>query len=287
MDISRVATYGAFGAATLAVLGLGLVTGRGPDTAREQTVAVADTELAMPKMDNVESVGSSAALPGDLDRDALRAEIRSYLLEEPEVIMEAVRALEEKRVVEEAQADVDLVRAHAAAIFDDGFSFVGGNPEGSITLVEFQDYRCGFCKRAHGEVADLVEEDGDIRLVIKEFPILGPDSLATSELAIATLITQGSDAYKRMADALMTYAGPINDAALERLASSSFVDIEQSRAALDDPEIKARIEKTRTLGRQLNISGTPTFIIGEKIVRGFLPKDELAEVVELSRRVKQ
>jgi len=222
-----------------------------------------------------------------MDKEALRAEIRSYLLDEPEVILEAFRLLEEKRVVEEAQTDIDLVKANAEELFSDGYSFVGGNPEGSITLVEFQDYRCGYCKRAHGEVQQLIEEDGDIRLIVKEFPILGPDSMLASELAIATYVTQGDKAYKRMSDALMTYGGPINDETLNRLAQGALVDIDQSRAALTDPEVQRRIAQTRALGGAMKITGTPTFVIGEKIVRGYLPKDQMAEVVALSRRVAE
>lgn len=273
----RITTYLAFGAAVVGVALLGFASGREPS-------ATADaSDLAMPDMTDVADNSAS----GSPDQAQLRAEIRSYLLEEPEVILEAFQILEERRVVEEAQADIDLVKVNAEAIFEDGFSYVGGNPEGSITLVEFQDYRCGYCKRAHGEVQELIAEDGDIRLVIKEFPILGADSLLTSRLAIATLMTQGGEAYKRISDAFMSYAGPINDESIDRLAQGALVDIAQSRSALEDPEIMERIDKTRQLSAALKISGTPTFIIGEKVVRGYLPKDELAEVVALSRRVNQ
>ena len=121
----------------------------------------------------------------DSERTAFRAEIRAYLLDNPEVIMEAVAALEEAQNQAQAQSDIALVQANAADIFDDGYSWVGGNPDGDITLVEFLDYRCGYCRRAHGEVAQLLESDGNIRLIVKELPILGEQSLLASRFAIA------------------------------------------------------------------------------------------------------
>ena len=287
MSDGRTATYLAFGAAILATLGLGFSLGSSGGSSEEVAAGApkpATPALELPMTDMAVVEGSSNA---PLDRDALGDEIKAYLLANPEVIMQAVAVLEERRVVEEAQGDIDLVKAHSKALFDDGFSFVGGNPEGSITLVEFQDYRCGFCKRAHSEVQQLVAEDGDIRLIVKEFPILGPDSVMASELAIATIITQGNDAYKRLSDALMTFGGPINDAALTRIAKGALVDLDQSRAAMKDPEVRKRIDATHSLGRQMNITGTPTFVIGEKIIRGYLPKAEMAQVVALSRRVNE
>lgn len=239
----------------------------------------------------------AAPLPSDTDMQAVtevpglvfadeaefRAYVRAYLLEEPEVLVEAMQVLEQRRLVQEVESEREMVRRFGQSIFEDGFSYVGGNPNGSLTVVEFQDYRCGYCKRAHDDVQELVASDGDIRLIIKEFPILGPDSTLTSQLAVATMITQGPEAYKRLSDALMTYAGPVNDGALERLAKSANVDLEKSRAKLDDPEVARRIAQTHELGRNLAISGTPTFIVGEKLVRGYLPLEEMRRVVQLSR----
>ena len=109
----------------------------------------------------------------DKERAIFRDEIRSYLMENPKVIMEAVAVLEQRQGQEQMQADIVLVTNNAEQIFNDGYSFVGGNPEGDITLVEFVDYRCGYCKKAHGEVTKLLKTDGNIRIILKEFPILG------------------------------------------------------------------------------------------------------------------
>jgi len=286
MSDGRLTTYVAFGGAIAAVIALGI--GFSSTKTMTETASIS-SDVTMPDMKDVPKMEpvAQAASVGAMDKKAIRAEIRDYILSEPEIILEAFQLLEDKRTLEEAQTDIDLVKDNAEPLFDDGFSFVGGNPEGSITLVEFQDYRCGYCKRAHGEVQELVAEDGDIRLVVKEFPILGPDSMTVSELAIATLMTQGDKAYKRFSDALMTYSGPVNDKTIERLAKGALVDIAQTRAGLDDPEVKKRIAATRALGGTMKITGTPTFVIGDKIIRGYIPKDQMAEVVALSRRVNQ
>jgi len=221
-----------------------------------------------------------------LEREQLRKEIREYLLDEPEVIMEAVRILEQRQVMEGAAKEKDLIAQYGDQIFNDGVSYVGGNPEGSITLVEFLDYRCGYCKRAHDEIAKLVDTDGDIKLIVKEFPILGPDSLLSARAAIATLNTQGGEAYKRMNDALMKFGGKINDKMLDRIASGANVDAAKMRAGMDDPKVDEIIAANRKLAQALDISGTPTFILPAKFIKGYLPYESMVEAVSLARRVK-
>lgn len=218
------------------------------------------------------------------DREAFRKEVRAYLLENPEVIREALILLEQKRMEDEAKAEEIMVSALEPEIYDDGFSYVGGNPDGSITVVEFQDYRCGYCKRAHGDVQELIESDGDIRLIIKEFPILGEDSVTLSRFAIATLISHGPDEYKRITDAMMTYSGPVNNGALKRLAKSADIDLDKVMATMEDAEVQRRIGATHGLARELQITGTPTFIIGGKLVRGYIPLDDMREVVRIARK---
>lgn len=210
-------------------------------------------------------------------------EVRAAILKNPEIVREALLVLEEQRAAEEAKAEKQMVLSQADAIYEDGFSFVGGNPEGSVTLVEFLDYRCGYCKRAHDEVATLIEGDGDIRLIVKELPILGPDSLAASRVAIATMITHGPEKYEAINHAMMTFAGPINDSSLARLAEDVGIDMDLVRAKLEDDEVTRRIDATRGLAQSLQIGGTPTFIIGEQVVRGYIPLESMKEVVALAR----
>ena len=216
-------------------------------------------------------------------RADFHAEIRAYLLENPEVIMEAVQVLEDRQRQEQAQADLNLVSDNASDIFDDGFSWVGGNPDGDITLVEFLDYRCGFCKRAHGEVAKLLESDGNIRLIVKEFPILGEQSVLASRFAVATKQIAGGEAYKAIGDALMTFNGEINLRSLRRMGSSLDLDVDAIEAAMESEEVTSEIRATRALAQRLQISGTPTFVLQDELLRGYLPFDEMQVIVDDKR----
>jgi protein-disulfide isomerase len=219
----------------------------------------------------------------EAERAQFRAEVRAYLMDNPEVIMEAVELLQSREAEAQAQADVNMVSDNAAAIFDDGYSWVGGNPEGDITLVEFLDYRCGYCKRAHGEVAKLLETDGNLRIIVKELPILGEDSVLASRFAIATKQVAGGDAYKAMNDALMAYSGSITVPAMRRIAETLDLDADAIEARMDSEEVTQEIAQTRALAQTLQISGTPTFVVHDEMLRGYLPYDQMRAIVDDKR----
>lgn len=218
------------------------------------------------------------------ERAAFGEEVRAYLLENPEVILEAVNLLEQRQAADEAARDEALVAANIAEIENDGYSWVGGNPEGDITLVEFMDYRCGYCRRAGPEVAKLLERDGNIRLVIKEFPILGEASVLSSRFAVATRLVAGNDAYKQVHDALIELRSEPNEVALRRLAEGFALDSEAILAKMDSQEVSRELHQNRALAQRMAISGTPTFVLGTEMLRGFLPADQmeimLAEIRE-------
>ncbi|MEQ6204199.1 DsbA family protein [Sulfitobacter sp. HNIBRBA2951] len=215
----------------------------------------------------------------DAEREVFRAEVQAYLFDNPEVIMQAVEILQQRDAQAQAQADVDLVTANAAAIFDDGYSWVGGNPDGDIVLVEFLDYRCGYCKRAHGEVAQLLESDGDIKLIVKELPILGDASVLASRFAVAVKQVAGGDSYKAIGDALMSFQGEITLPSLRRLGSTFGLDMDAVEARMNSDEVTAEIAATRELAGILAISGTPTFVMHDELLRGYLPLDQMQALV--------
>jgi protein-disulfide isomerase len=238
------------------------------------------------------ALAAGAALPAaaldlsalsDAERDAFRAEVRAYLLDNPEVLMEAIAVLEQREAASQEQADRQTVADNLQAIEQDGVSWVGGNPEGDVTLVEFMDYRCGYCRRAFEAVENLVEGDGSIRFVLKEFPILGPQSEMASRFAIATHQVHGDDAYKAVHDALMTLQGDITPDALSRLAEALALDPAPVLARMDAPEVTAVIAQNRALADRLGISGTPTFVLGGRMVRGFVPLEAMEALVERVR----
>ncbi|MEH6829807.1 DsbA family protein [Sulfitobacter sp.] len=219
----------------------------------------------------------------DEERALFRAEVRSYLFENPEVIMQAVEILQNREAEQQVQADVDLVTNNADAIFNDGYSWVGGNPEGDIVLVEFLDYRCGYCKRAHGEVAELLETDGNIKLIVKELPILGDASVLASRFAISVKQIAGDDSYKAVGDALMSFNGDITMPALARLGNTFGLDMEAITARMNSDEVTAEISATRALAGTLAISGTPTFVMQDELLRGYLPLDQMQAIVKDKR----
>ena len=219
----------------------------------------------------------------DAERQIFREEVRAFLMENPQVIKDAVAVLEEREQAAQAQADLNLVSDNADEIFNDGYSFVGGNPEGDITLVEFLDYRCGFCKRAHGEVAKLLETDGNIRLVVKEFPILGEQSLLASRFAVATKQIAGDEAYGGLHDALMEMNGDVNLRTLKRMATTFGLDADAIEARMNSEEVTDEIRRTRALAQRLSITGTPTFVLEDELVRGFLPYDQMQALIDEKR----
>lgn len=219
----------------------------------------------------------------DAERAQFRAEVRAYLMENPEVIMEAVEGLQARDAAQQAQADASLVSDNAEAIFNDGYSWVGGNPDGDIVLVEFLDYRCGYCKKAHSEVAKLLETDGNIKMIVKELPILGEQSVLASRFAVATKQIAGDDSYRALHDALMSFNGDMTLPALRRMGTTFGLDTDAIEAHMDSDEVTAEIAQTRALAQKLNISGTPTFVMHNELLRGYLPYDQMQAVVAEKR----
>lgn len=220
----------------------------------------------------------------DAERAAFNAQVHAYLLEHPEVLLEVSAALQAKQDAEQSKGDAALIAANAAAIFADGYSYVGGNPDGSVTLVEFLDYRCGYCRKAHDDVAELVKSDGDIRLVIKEFPILGEESVVASRFAIAALKVAGPEAYEKISAGFYeSFLGDINETTLSAFAQELGIDAAPILAEMNSDEITQIITANHALAAKLEISGTPTFVLSDQMLRGFVPLADMQDMVAKSR----
>lgn len=215
----------------------------------------------------------------EAERDAFRAEVRAYLLDNPEVLMEAIGVLEERERMAQQASDVELARTHRDALMNDDHSYVGGNPDGDITLVEFVDYRCGFCRRAHPEVSALVETDGNIRIIVKEFPILGEASEISSRFAIATLQLGGAESYKVVSDTLIGLRAEPTEPVLREIAQSVGLDADAILARMNSEEVSEVIRENRVLAQALQISGTPTFVMEDQMLRGYVPLDQMRAIV--------
>lgn len=218
----------------------------------------------------------------DTEKAAFGEAVREYLMANPEVLIELINVLEERRAAESVQNDSQLVAANREAIFNDGHSWVGGNPDGDLTMVEFIDYRCGVCRRFNQEVHDLVAADGNIRLILKEFPILGQDSEASSRFAVAVKQIAGDDAYMKAHDELITLRGPATLEALKEVADRIGVDGEAIIQHMNTEDVTSVLRENRQLAERMAIQGTPTFVIGDELLRG-VPQAGLTAVVKQIR----
>lgn len=218
----------------------------------------------------------------DAERAAFRSEIRAYLLENPEVLLEAFDVIEAREAAALADIDAETLRKNSTEIFEDPDSWVGGNPDGDISVVEFLDYRCGYCRRAHPEVAELVSSDGGIRYIVKEFPILGEQSVLASRFAISVLRREGDEAYAQIADRLMAFRGEFTRDALSALSNEMGYDTASVMETMDSDEVGRVIAENQELARRLSIKGTPSFVFESEMVRGYAPLDHMRlKVAEL------
>lgn len=213
------------------------------------------------------------------ERAVFRAEVKAFLIENPEVISEALNALQQRQEAAELARDQQLLIDNAALLFNDQNSWVGGNPNGDITVVEFLDYRCGYCRKANEAVEELVKSDGNIRFVLKEFPILGEESMASSRFAIAVLQLHGADAYKAAHDALITLRGTPDSETLARLATELDLDPGPVLARMATAEVTAVIAANHALADVMSLTGTPAFAINKTLLRGYVPLDGLRAIV--------
>lgn len=219
----------------------------------------------------------------DAERETFRAEIREYLLENPEVLMEAIAVLEQRQAEEQVETDRARVAANADDLLNDGYSWEGGNPDGDVTLVEFMDYRCSFCRRAHPEVQELIRSDGNIRYIVKEYPILGDESVAATRFAIAVKNVEGDEAYKTVHDQLITLRGTMNEDTFARISDSLGLDTDAILVEMQSDEISERIQANYQLAQRLEISGTPSFVFNTDLVRGYVPLASMRDIVQAIR----
>lgn len=230
------------------------------------------------------ALATTTALPAaaemtDAERQAFRAEVRAYLLENPEVLVEAMNELQARQDQADGQRDLKMLSDNADSIYTSPNDWAGGNLEGDVTVVEFMDYRCGYCRKAYGEVEELVKSDGNIRFVLKEFPILGEQSLLSSKFAIAVRRLHGDEAYKTAHDELMTLRGDATPETLARLAEDMGHDPAAIAAEMEKPEVMAVIEENHRLANLMEINGTPAFVIDQTMVRGYVPLDGMRQIV--------
>ncbi|MAC90127.1 DsbA family protein [Maricaulis sp.] len=211
---------------------------------------------------------AASAQLSEPERDEVRELVRSYILENPEIIEEALIELQRRARAREMQSVYDALSANEAAIYNDPRDPRLGPDDAEVVIVEFMDYKCSYCRVAASWVESVREEYGDrVQILFKEYPILGDESVEASRAAIAAL-RQGDEVYAAFHMALIRSSGPLPGTRIDQLAAVSGVDVAQMRTDMEDPEILAQINQVRSLGRALNVTGTPFFIVDGVVVPG-------------------
>ncbi|MDH4078952.1 MAG: DsbA family protein [Nitrospira sp.] len=209
-------------------------------------------------------------------QDATDAAIERYIRTHPEVIEQSLQALEVKREAELRDRQKAALATRQQDLLHDPTSPVSGNPKGEITLVEFYDYRCGYCKRAAPAVTELQKIDPRVRVVYKDFPILGePSELA----AKAALASQAQGKHQAFHEALLASHADMTKDEILNIAVSVGLNVKRLEADMANPKWQAVIEKNRALAQELGISGTPGFIVGNELVPGALDLNGLKELI--------
>ena len=207
-------------------------------------------------------------------RQAIETIIHDYLMQNPDVLIEVLRA------AEDAKSKQALSERHQE-IFDDPATPVGGNPQGDVSIVEFFDYRCPYCKQVQPALETLLGQDPKLRFVYKEMPVLGPSSVVAAHAALAARL-QGK--YEPFHNAMMATKGQISEDVVYRVAGSVGLDVERLKRDMASPEIDQAVKANLALAEALDIRGTPGFIIGDHIIPGAIELDSLKDLIAESRK---
>ncbi|MCC7427089.1 MAG: thioredoxin domain-containing protein [Alphaproteobacteria bacterium] len=231
---------------------------------------------------------AQSALPGSFSaeqRAAIEAIVRELLVRDPTLLRDAISALQARQDQEAAREQSQMIATYRRALVADPADPVLGNPQGDVTLVEFSDYRCPVCTRAQPIVAEVLARDPRLRLVVKEVPVIRPDSVFGARAALAA---QRQGRYEAMRVALFRHQDTLSDEVVLRIAREAGLDVARFRRDYADPAVEARVAENLTLARAIGLSATPTFVLGERMIPGLLsPADLLAMVAELRGQARR
>jgi protein-disulfide isomerase len=215
------------------------------------------------------------------DKAALGKAIRDYLIANPEVLVEAMQELERKQDVAQNSQAQKAIQEQRAALFSDPESPIAGNPDGDVTIVEFNDYQCPYCKRAHTAVKSVLAADRKVKLVFKDLPILGEPSRIA---ALAALASRSQNKHLALHNALMEYSGKLDRDRIMEIAASVGLDMAQLQKDMEDPKLKAAIDRNMALASALGVRGTPAFVVGKQFVPGAIDAEALKQLIADARK---
>jgi protein-disulfide isomerase len=206
--------------------------------------------------------------------------VHSYLLEHPEVLREVVAALEKKQQQQETDLHRQMIEKNKDALFNSAFNGVVGNPNGKVTLVEFFDYNCGYCKRALGDLVSLMKSEPELRVVLTDFPVLGPDSVEAARVAAAVRKQISGAKFFEFHRKLLSSRGHVGKEQALAVAQGMGLDMARIQKDMTDPSVHAGLAETMSLGDSLGLNGTPSYVIGDEAIVGAVGYDELKARVD-------
>lgn len=216
----------------------------------------------------------------ELDPDLLGPIIREYLLNHPEVVVEAIEAYQAREEALEAERVRERLISYRDSTDNPAFRPILGNAEASITVIHFFDYNCGFCKRMQADVIAVLEADDDVRFAQIEFPILAESSGIAARAALAA---ERQGLYSAFHNAVMSYRGNLDEGIIFAIAEGEGLDIDQLRADMGDPMITATLQSNRAMAEALGVRGTPAYVIGEQVIPGAVGVPGLVEAITAAR----
>ena len=210
--------------------------------------------------------------------------MRDYLLKHPEVLQEVMAELEKKQQTAEAEKARAAVKTHAEALFNSPRQVTLGNPQGDVTFVEFFDYNCGYCKRELGDMTALMGKDPKLKVVLKEFPVLGPGSVEAAQVAVAVRMQdKGGKKYMEFHQKMLLGRGQADKARAMAVAKEIGLDMTRLEKDLKSDEITATLQESAKLAEALGLNGTPSYVIGSDVVVGAVGLDALGKKVDAAR----
>jgi protein-disulfide isomerase len=245
----------------------GLVATAAPTRAQAPTTTPAAPGTAAP------------AAMTDVQRQAIETVVREYLLKNPEVLQEAMAELEKRQQEAQKVAQASALKETRDILHNSPHGFVAGNPNGDVTLVEFFDYNCGYCKRALTDLQTLIKGDPKLKVVLRDFPVLGPDSLEASKVALAAKQQLKGDKLFDYHTRLLESRGRVNGERAIAVAKEMGLDIAKLQKDMQAADIQAALQENVGLGDKLGLSGTPAFIIGDEIIPGAVGVDPIRKTV--------
>jgi protein-disulfide isomerase len=243
--------------------------------------------VAVPAPASTLTTVPAPAASATVTRQELPALVREVLMNEPEIVMDAVKKLKEKQAEEAKQKSMESIAKNKEALLNNpGAPSIGDTKTADVTLVEFFDYHCGYCRHLLPELTKLSKEDPKLRIVFKELPILSDDSTAAARAALA-VHRIAKDKYFEFHTALMAHEGKYDEKSLLDIAKKLGINTEKLKAEIPKAEVTAELDKNRQLAEEIGIRGTPALIIGSELYPGAMPYDEMKKAVETARGGKK